>query len=137
MLVHQRVSWGPYFPKPYPRHRDLVAQLQGLAFQISQAFLEVLAAHLVHIEARKQTMSWKPHQGDQQYMYIYVYLFIYHIYIYIHTHIYGVGRCFNLLVATVGSCSITNHNFCRCLKMASPHGFMKFHEHRQLRGANV
>ena len=27
--------------------------------------------------------------------------------------------------------------FCRCLKMASPHGFMKFHEHRHLSGENV
>jgi hypothetical protein len=93
MLVYQRVSWGPYFPKPcHPRHTDLV-QLQGLAFQISQAFLEVLAAHLVK-PYRSQTTNYEL-EASQRWSTIYVYLclFIYllyiqYIYIY-YTHNYA------------------------------------------------
>ena len=143
MLVYQRVSWGPYFPKPcHPRHTDLV-QLQGLAFQISQAFLEVLAAHLVK-PYRSQTTNYEL-EASQRWSTIYVYLclfiyYIYNIYIYI---LYAQLRKY-MALEDVSSYLLPQLEVvpspiivCRCLKMASPHGFMKFHEHRHLSGANV
>jgi len=74
-------------------------------------------------------------------MYIYVYLFIYYIYnIYI---LYAQLRTY-MALEDVSSYLLPQLEVvpspiivCRCLKMASPHGFMKFHEHRHLSGANV
>ena len=86
MLVYQRVSWGPYFPKPcHLRHTDLVDDSsKALPFRSHRPFWRFWQlTWWNHIEARKQTMSWKPHKGDQQFMYIYVYLFIIHIYAHI------------------------------------------------------